>query len=110
MQTNTVLSLEASLPKTGDQITVQADRLTILIKRQDEGVSVYTYGAEQEALKEDWTLFAEGQTDESPYEAAARAAGWSLLSAQDDHDEAFVLQVAGQDDRIEHYGDWEGSA
>jgi hypothetical protein len=74
MQTNTVLSLEASLPKTGDQITVQADRLTILIKRQDEGVSVYTYGAEQEALKEDWTLFAEVQTDESPYEAAARAA------------------------------------
>jgi hypothetical protein len=107
MSTNTALSLEASLLKTGDQITVQADGLTILIKRQDEGVSVYTFGAGQEALKEDWTLFTEGQTEESPYAAAARAAGWSLLSAQDDHDEAFVLQVDGQDDRIEPYADWE---
>jgi hypothetical protein len=95
MSTNTLLSLEASLLKTGDQITVQADGLTILLKRQDEGVSVYTYGAEQEVLKEVWTLFTEGQMDESPYEAAARAAGWSLLSAQDEHDEAFVLQVEG---------------
>ncbi|EIM26193.1 hypothetical protein [Microvirga lotononidis] len=107
MPTDTVLSLEASLPKTGDQITDQADGLTILIKRQDEGVSVYTYGAGQEAFKEDWTLFTEGQTDASSYEAAAQAAGWSLLSAQDDHDEAFVLQVEGQDDRIERYGGWE---
>ncbi|WP_262030742.1 hypothetical protein [Microvirga sp. Mcv34] len=107
MQTDITLNTQANLLKTGDQVTVQAEGLTLLIRRQDEGISVYTYGSGAEALKEDWTLFTEAEPADSAYEAAARAAGWSQISAQDEHDEAFVLQVDGQDDRIEYYGDWE---
>jgi ABC-type uncharacterized transport system YnjBCD substrate-binding protein len=70
-------------------------------------LSIYTYSSGDEAIKEDWTLFTEAEPTDSPFEVAARAAGWSQISAQDEHDEAFVLQVEGLDDRIEYYGDWE---
>ena len=107
MQTDITLNIQASLLKTGDQVTIQADGLRLLLKRQEESISVYTYGSADEAIKEEWTLFTEAEPTDSAFEVAARAVGWSQISAQDGHDEAFLLQVGGQDDRIEYYGDWE---
>jgi hypothetical protein len=107
MQTDITLNIQASLLKTGDQLAIQAEGLRLLIKRQDEGISIYTYGSGDEAIKEDWTLFTEAEPTDSSFEVAARAVGWSQISAQDEHEEAFLLQVDGQDDRIEYYGDWE---
>jgi hypothetical protein len=106
MTAETTLDLATALLKTGDQITIRAEGLCLLIKRQDEGVSVYTYGWGEEAIKEDWTLFSQSQTDER-FETAARAIGWSKIEAQDEHEEAFLLQIEGKDDRIEYCGDWE---
>jgi hypothetical protein len=53
MQSDITLNIQASLLKTGDQVTIQAEGLRLLVKRQDEGISVYTYDSADEAIKED---------------------------------------------------------
>jgi len=57
-------SVELTLCRSGDQVVVHAEGLTIVVKRQDEGLSVYTQDAQDECLKEDWTVFSEADDDD----------------------------------------------
>ena len=84
MQTDITLNIQASLLKTGDQVTIQADGLRLLVKRQEESISVYTYGSADEAIKEEWTLFTEAEPTDSAFEVAARAVGWSQIRPRTD--------------------------
>jgi len=57
-------SVELTLCRSGDQVVVHAEGLTIVVKRQDEGISVYTQDTQDACLKEDWTLFSEAEHDD----------------------------------------------
>jgi hypothetical protein len=57
-------TVELTLAGSGDQVVIHAEGLTIVVKRQDEGISVYTQDSEDQCIKEDWTLFSEDYVDE----------------------------------------------
>ncbi len=56
--------MEIGLEATGELATIRAGSLTIIVKRQDEGVSVYVHGKDGESITETWATFAEGEPEE----------------------------------------------
>jgi hypothetical protein len=56
--------MKTTLRKSGDSAEIKGSSLTVIVTRQDEGMSVYIVGEHGETIAETWATFDEGKDRE----------------------------------------------